>query len=117
MLRGQGARTRAYARMVATDHARLNVMTLELANREHTYDMPLTLAAEDNTRLQRLMGLAGAEFDAAFAAEEVRINAQDVSDSQKELGATTSAAVRRVVQRFHTTENKHLAGARALSST
>ena len=117
VLRGSTPRVRSYAGMVVTDHARLNVMMLELANRERLYDLPLTLAAEDNTRLQRLMGLSGAAFDRAFAAEEVRINAEDVSDAQKELGATKSAAVRRVVQQFHSTEQKHLAGARALPTT
>lgn len=114
VLRGQSPRVRDYARMVTTDHARLNVAMLTLANRERLYDLPLTLAAEDNTRLQRLQGLSGAEFDKAFADEEVRINAEDVSDSQKELGMTKSAPVRRVVQQFHTIESKHLAGARAL---
>ncbi len=114
VLRGQTARTRDYARMVTTDHARLNIMMLQLANRERMYDLPLTLDAEDNSRLQRLMGLSGAEFDKAFADEEVRINAEDVEDSQKELSATKSAPVRRVVQTFHATESKHLAGARAL---
>lgn len=116
VLRGASPRVRDYARMVTTDHARLNVAMLELANREHLYDLPLTLAPDDNTRLQHLMGLSGAEFDRAFAAEEVRINAEDVSDSQKELGVTKSAAVRRVVQEFHQTESKHLAGARALQA-
>ena len=116
MLRGATPRVREYARMVVTDHARLNIAMFELANRERLYDLPLTLASDDNTRLQRLMGLTGAEFDKAFADEEVRINAEDVSDSQKELGATKSAAVRRVVQTFHQTESKHLAGARALAS-
>ena len=116
VLRGATPSVRRYASMVVTDHARLNVMMLDLANRERLTDLPLTLAPEDNTRLQRLMGLTGAEFDRAFAEEEVRINAEDVSDAQKELGVTKSAAVRRVVQQFHRTEQKHLAGARALAS-
>ena len=114
ILRGQSSRVRDYARMVTTDHARLNVMMLELANRERLYDLPLTLDSEDNGHLQRLMALSGADFDRAFADEEARINAEDVSDSQKELGATKSSAVRHVVQTFHQTESKHLAGARAL---
>ena len=117
VLRGSTPRVRSYAQMVVTDHARLNVMMLELANRERLYDLQLTLAPEDNTRLQRLMGLTGAEFDRAFAEEEVRINGEDVSDAQKELSATKSSAVRRVVQQFHRTEQKHLTAARALTST
>lgn len=114
ILRGATPRVRSYARMVATDHARLNIMMLEFANREGMHDLPLTLSSDDNTRLQRLMGLSGAEFDRAFAEEEVRINSQDVSDAEKELQATNAPGVRRIVQEFRQTESKHLAGAREL---
>lgn len=114
LLRGSSANTREYARMVVNDHTRLNVALIDLAHQHGMMDLPLTMSSDDQSKLQHLMGMQGAEFDRAFAAEEVRINGQDVSDAEKELKATNSAPVRRAVDFFRATEARHLAGAKKL---
>ncbi|MDQ6926993.1 MAG: DUF4142 domain-containing protein [Candidatus Eremiobacteraeota bacterium] len=114
LLRGSNANTREYARMVVNDHTRLNIALIDLAHQHGMMDLPLTISSDDQSKLEHLMGMQGAEFDRAFAAEEVRINGQDVSDAEAELKATNSAPVRRAVDYFRATEARHLAAAKKL---
>ncbi len=114
LLRATNAKVREYARMVVNDHTRLNVALIDLAHEHNVSNLPLTLSSDDQSKLQRIMGLQGAEFDRAFVKEEIRINAEDVSDAEKEMKATNSAPVRRAVDFFRATEARHLAAAQKL---
>ena len=102
-----------YALQLLDDHARLNKMMMVLANKRGL-TLPVTLAAKDKSGLMRLMKSSGAAFDRAYLKEAIRINADDVKQAQKELGATKDAEVKSVVADFLKTEQKHLQGARTL---
>ncbi len=102
-----------YAIRVVEDHARLNMQLLLLAHTRNL-TLPVTMEGKDQDTLQGLMGENGAAFDRAFLQQEVKVNAMDVQDAQKELGATADPQVRDFVQEFLNTEQVHLAQAREL---
>ena len=117
VLRARSATVREYARMVVNDHTRLNLALLDLGHRENMMDLPVTLSQDDQSKLQRLQDVNEASFDEEFLAEEVRINAEDVSDAEKQIKQTNSAEVRRAADFFRATEARHLAQAKRLQGS
>ena len=104
---------RDYAVQLLDDHNRLNKDMLMLA-RERGLSLPLILQKSDEKKLKSLLKKQGAEFDKAYLMEAIKINADDVEKSQKELSLTSDEDVKKVVTNFLQTEQKHLQEARDL---
>lgn len=103
----------SYGIQLIGDHARLNQILMTLA-RQKKVTLPVTLADEDKTNLEKFSGLSGSAFDRAIVAEFVKINAKDVSDGRKEISITKDPQIKSAVSEFVRTEEKHLSSARAL---
>ena len=73
------------------------------------------MATNDKKRLDRLAGMRGVAFDSAFVREAVRINGEDIRAFRREASRTADPDIRSFVTRFLEVDEKHGAGARALS--
>ena len=106
---------RSYAGTVATDHTRYNSALRELAHTK-SVSLPAALTSKDQSRLDELAKLDGPPFDSAFVAEARRVNGEDLRDFRKEASRTTDAQIRSFVTKFLAVDQKHEAGAQALSA-
>ena len=105
---------RAYAATLVNDHEAYNSSLRELA-KSKGIGIPPSMAAKDRKRLDRLAGTRGAEFDAAFVREARRVNNEEIRTFRQEAGRTADPDIRSFVERFLEVDEKHAAGARALS--
>lgn len=103
---------RQFAIQIVEDHSRLNMQLYQLAQKKGLA-LPVVMEDKDRDELQTLVQKQGTDFDRAFLQDEVRINTQDVKDSDKELSVTQDPDVRAVVQQYRDTEVLMLARAQA----
>jgi putative membrane protein len=105
---------RTYAATLVNDHEAYNGALRDLAVSKGIA-MPSSMATDDRKRLDHLTGARGAAFDAAFIREALRINGEDIRTFRKEAARTADPEIRSFVTRFLEVDEKHEAGARALS--
>ena len=105
---------RTYAATLVNDHEAYNGALRDLAESKGIA-MPSSMATDDRKRLDRLTGTRGAAFDGAFIREAIRINDEDIRAFRKEAARTADPEIRSFVTRFLEVDEKHEAGARALS--
>ena len=105
---------RAYAATLVNDHEAYNGALRELA-KSKGIAIPSSMAANDKKRLDRLAGTRGAAFDTAFVREAQRVNNDEIRAFRKEASRTADPDIRSFVARFLEVDEKHAAGARALS--
>jgi putative membrane protein len=105
---------REYAQALALDHATYNVGLLNLANRYRVV-IPVQLDPSDTKRLDGLMKVSASGFDAAFLAEEARVNAADIADESKEIDSTQVAEIKTFVSDVQTGDRFHLSLAQNLT--
>jgi len=105
---------RAYAATLVNDHEAYNGALRDLAESKGIA-VPSGMATNDKKRLDRLAGMRGGAFDSAFVREAVRINGEDIRAFRREASRTADRDIRSFVTRFLEVDEKHEAGARALS--
>jgi putative membrane protein len=105
---------RAYAAMLINDHEAYNAALRDLAESKGIA-VPSNMATNDQNRLDQLAARRGAAFDSAFIREARRVNGEEMRAFRKEASRTVDPDVRSFVTRFLVVEEKHDAGARALS--
>jgi len=105
---------RAYAATLVNDHEAYNGALRDLAESKGIA-VPSGMATNDKKRLDRLAGMRGGAFDSAFVREAVRINGEDIRAFRREASRTADPDIRSFVTRFLEVDEKHEAGARALS--
>ncbi|MDQ2805154.1 MAG: DUF4142 domain-containing protein [Pseudomonadota bacterium] len=105
---------RTYAATLVNDHETYGAALRDLAQSKGVI-LPSGLTANGQQRLDRLARVQGNAFDAAFVREAWRINAENIRNSRKEARRTLDPDIRSFVARFVQMEEKHEAGARALS--
>jgi putative membrane protein len=105
---------RAYAGTLVNDHEVYAGALRQLAESKGIA-MPSNMAGNDKKRLDRLSTMRGAAFDSAFVREAVRINGEEIRAFRREAGSTADPDIRSFVMRFLDVDEKHEAGARALS--
>ncbi len=113
--RAARAEVRTYAATLVNDHETYNTALRDLAKSKGVA-LTTGMSARNRTQLDRLSGLHGNAFDAAFLREARRVNAEDVRSLRKAASRTTDAEIRALVSRSLEVDEKHEAGARALSS-
>ncbi len=75
-----------YAQMIIQDHEQLNTQLQQLAQSKGV-SLPSSMTAEQQTKLTRLQGLTGQEFDRQYENDTTQVNGQDKSEDQQELRA------------------------------
>ena len=105
---------RTYAATLVNDHEVYGAALRDLAQSKGVA-LPPGLTATGKQQLDRLGRKQGNAFDAAFVREALRINAENIRNSRKEASRTTDPDIRSFVARFLEVDEKHEAGARALS--
>jgi putative membrane protein len=111
--RAQSPAVRQLGIWIMEDHNRLNIALFTLAQTKGV-NLPLTMAAKDQSDLDTLTAKQGADFDRAWLQQAIKTNKQDVSDAQKELDATTDPEVKPLVKVYLATEYSHLTAAQAI---
>ena len=106
---------RSYAATVASDHSSYNAALRALAHAKGV-NLPSDLTSKDQSRVDEMAKLNGPSFDSAFLAEARRVNAEDMRDFRKEASRTTDPQIRSFVTKFLAVDQKHEAGAQALSN-
>ena len=105
---------RAYAETLVNDHEAYNGALRELA-KSKGISIPPGISANDKKRLDQLAGTRGVAFDTAFVREAQRVNNDEIRTFRQEARHTTDPDIRSFVGRFLEVDEKHAAGARALS--
>ena len=104
---------KSYAARVVSDHIAYND-ELERLAASHEILVPPGLKPDDKAKLDELGGQSGAEYDRAFVAEAVRINAEDKTDSDKEESSTKASDIKAFLRKFAALDDQHESGAKAL---
>ncbi len=108
--------TEQYAQRLLGDHAQFNLKLLQLA-RQKGVTLPVSADPGEQAIIKRLMGLSGSAFDQAFAQEMIRINSEDITDSQQHLKQTRDPDIRAFITQFAPGDQQHLQGARSITGT
>jgi len=113
--RAQSNALHRYGVQLIGDHARLNQILMTLA-RQKGVQVPVTMTDSQTSDIKELSGQSGRDFDKAIIAQFIKTNADDARDGRQELYTTRDPQVRRAVEEFVRTEEKHLREARALQN-
>ena len=111
--RGGSDNVRAYGAMLVHDHGAHHRKVAALARSMHS---PTTMALSDEGAQARTMmlGLHGAQFDAAFKQHMVADHKEDIGKYEAEVQSAQSPRVRALAKATLPTLHKHLAAAEAL---
>lgn len=111
--RGATAATRQYGQMLVHDHSAHRMKVVALGR---SMGVPATMALSDDGMQMRskLMGLHGANFDAAFKQGMIDDHQKDIAKYQDEVTSAQSPRVKQLAQDTLPTLNKHLSAAQAL---
>jgi putative membrane protein len=112
--RATNPEVRAYAATLVNDHEAYNGALRDLAG-SMGIAVPSVMATNDKQRLDKLARTRGAAFDTAFVQEARRVNDDDMRAFRQEASRTADPGIRSFVTRFLEVDEKHEAGARALS--
>lgn len=104
---------KTYAQAIISDHDQLDAQ-LKMVARIKGVELPTDMTPKQKTDLARLQGLSGATFDRAYEQETTRINGQDKTEDEKELGATNDQTIHQFVQQLQAADQKHLQAGEAL---
>ena len=108
--------TEQYALRLLNDHAKFNTQLMQLARRKGV-TLPVSANPQEKATIDRLMGLSGATFDRAFAAEMVRINSEDIAAAQRQLNQTQDPDVKTFINQFLPGDQAHLQAAKAIAGS
>ncbi len=97
---------KAYAARIIADHAAYNQALQELA-RAKGLELPTTMTADDQVRLNSINSQAGSTADRSFIEEAVRVNAEDKQDAADEVARTADADIRAFLQKFEAVDAEH----------
>ena len=98
---------RTFGQRMVTDHTQANQALLEIG-RQQNLSLPTSLKESDRTLEQRLHGLKGQAFDAAYMKDMVQDHRQDVADFQKEATEGKDPALRAFAQKYLPVLKEHL---------
>ena len=111
--RGSTAATRSYGQMLVNDHTAHRMKVAALAKPMGVH--PTTALSDDGMQMRSmLMGLHGAQFDAAFKQGMIDDHQKDIAKYQDEINSGQSADVKQMAQDTMPTLNQHLATAQSL---
>ncbi len=97
---------KAYASRIIKDHTAYNQALHELAEAKGI-ELPTTLTAEDQIRLNSINSQVRGTADASFIEEATRINAEDKQDSAEEAAKTADADIRAFISKFEAVDAEH----------
>ena len=97
---------KAYASRIITDHTAYNQALQELA-RAKGINLPTTMTADDQRRLNGINSQSGSTADASFIAEAIRINAEDKQSAAEEAARTRDPDIKAFLQRFEAMDAEH----------
>ena len=106
----QGGQAEVVLGQLATANAGTpaNQALLEIG-RQQNLSLPTSLKESDRTLEQRLHGLKGQAFDAAYMKDMVQDHRQDVADFQKQATEGKDPALRAFAQKYLPVLKEHLA--------
>jgi putative membrane protein len=102
-----------YAQKLITDHDALNA-TLQQTAQAKGVTLPTALNKRQQTELQRLQGLSGADFDRAYLTDASRVNAGNRQSLQHEVSTTQDPQIRQLAMQFQSADQQHEAMAQSL---
>jgi len=97
---------KAYAARIIADHAAYNQALQELA-RAKGIELPTTMTADDQVRLNSINSQAGSTADRSFIEEATRINADDKQDAADEAARTADPDIKAFLQKFAAVDAEH----------
>lgn len=95
-----------YARRLVKDHEAYGAALQKIA-KESGLTLPTDMGQEDKTRTVEQRRLQGEDYDRAFIAEAIRVNAQDKKESDEALRATKSDVVKNFIGQFAAADAEH----------
>ncbi len=97
---------KAYAARIIADHTIYNQALQELA-RVKGIELPTTMTAEDQVRLNTINSQVRSTADRSFLEEATRINAQDRQDAADEIARTADPDIKAFLQKFEAVDAEH----------
>ena len=100
------ADVKAYAGKLIADHETYNA-ALHALGKEKGLSLPNDMTSGDTVKLTALKALSGSLFEKAFIEQAMSINADDVTEADKERKATRDAAIRSFIAKFAAMDTEH----------
>jgi putative membrane protein len=96
-----------FGQRMVTDHSRANQDLMQLAKSQNL-DLPTQVDAKQKSEMDRLRGMSGTAFDAAYMQHMVQDHQKDVSDFQKQAQGGSDPALKGFAQKYLPTLQQHL---------
>jgi putative membrane protein len=104
-----------FAQRMVTDHSKANRDLEQLAKSENL-DLPTQVDAKQKSEMDRLRGMSGSAFDAAYMQQMVQDHQKDVSEFQKQAQSGGDPALKGFAQKYLPTLQQHLQMAQSTAS-
>ncbi len=104
-----------FAQRMVSDHTQANQELMQLAKSEGM-DLPSQVDAKHKSAMERLQGMNGSAFDAAYMQSMVQDHDQDVADFQKEAQSGSDPGLKAFAQKYLPVLQQHLQMAKSVVS-
>jgi len=96
-----------FAQRMVTDHTQANEELMQVAKSQNL-DLPVQLDAKHKSDIDRLRGLSGSAFDAAYMQHMLQDHQKDVADFQKQARSGSEPTLKSFAQKYLPTLQQHL---------
>lgn len=104
-----------FGERMVSDHSQANQALQQIARQENL-TLPTELDSKDRATEQRLRGMSGSAFDAAYSQDMVADHKQDIADFRKEAQSGEDPALKGFAQKYLPVLEQHLQMAEAVAS-
>jgi putative membrane protein len=114
--KGSSEEVKKFGQKMVDDHSKANDELKEVAGKEKI-EVPTALTSKEQSKLDKMSKLSGADFDKAYIKDMVRDHEKDVSDFQSEAQSGSSANVKAFATKTLPTLQEHLSMAKDINKS
>jgi putative membrane protein len=111
--KAQNAEVKKFAQMMVTDHSKANDELKSLASKK-SITLPSAPTGEHQSKIQKLEGMSGADFDKAYVDDMLEDHEKDVAEFEKQSQSNPDADVKEFASKTLPTLRKHLESIKAI---
>jgi putative membrane protein len=110
--KGTSPQVKQFAQRMVTDHSQANSELMQLGKSENL-DLPAQVDAKEKSEMDRLRGMSGSAFDAAYMQHMVQDHQKDVADFTKQAQSGSDPGLKSFAQKYLPVLQQHLQMAQA----
>ena len=114
--KGTSQTVRSFGQRMVTDHTKLNNELKQIASQKGA-TLPVQMSHHENSTIEHLQNVNGADFDKAYAKDMVKDHKKDVKEFESAAKNLSDSDLRAFAQKAQATLQEHLGMAENLDTT